>query len=98
MESSIDMEKVIKGLEHCANEADCRGCVYQEQMKGRSDECDCTGEALALLKEQEPVSPIDENYWIHTLGRCGHCKAPLPAIEGLRPKFCWMCGRAVKWE
>jgi len=49
----IDLEKVIKGLEHCANEADCRGCVYQEQMKGRSDECDCTGEALALLKEQE---------------------------------------------
>ena len=49
----VDREKVTKGLEHCAKEADCRGCVYQEQMKGRSDGCDCTGEALALLKEQE---------------------------------------------
>jgi len=49
----IDREKVIKGLEHCANEADCRGCVYQEQMKDRSDGCDCMREALALLKEQE---------------------------------------------
>jgi len=82
MESSIDREKVIKGLEHCANEADCRGCVYQEQMKGRSDECDCTGEALALLKEQESViealkSDLDET--LAVLGeyaeivRCADC-------------------------
>lgn len=49
----IDREKAIKGLEHCAKEADCRGCVYQEQMKGRSDGCDCMREALAMLKEQE---------------------------------------------
>ena len=80
---SIDREKVIKGLEHCAKEADCRGCVYQEQMKGRSDGCDCMREALALLKEQESViealkSDLDET--LAVLGeqpdivRCRDCK------------------------
>lgn len=58
-----------------------------------------------LLKEQEAVAPIYEegedflNYFMkHTMGRCGHCKAPLPALDGMRSKFCWMCGRQVKWE
>jgi predicted amidophosphoribosyltransferase len=55
-------------------------------------------DALNMLKEQEPMRPIYENYWKHTMGRCGHCKAPLPAIEGMQSKFCWMCGRAVKWD
>lgn len=58
-----------------------------------------------LLDKQEAVAPIYEegedflNYFMkHTMGRCGHCKAPLPALDGLRSKFCWMCGRQVKWE
>ena len=55
-------------------------------------------DALALLKEQEAVEPVKENYWPRTYGRCGNCKAPLPAIEGLQSKFCWMCGRRVKWD
>ena len=53
---------------------------------------------VSLLKAQKPVKPIDETCWDNTMGRCGHCKAPLPKLEGLKSKFCWMCGRAVKWE
>ncbi len=58
-----------------------------------------------LLEEQEAVAPFYEegedflNYFMkHTMGRCGHCKAPLPALDGMRSKFCWMCGRQVKWN
>ena len=59
-------------------------------------------DALALLREQEPVEPINAHVWAfapyRTFGRCGNCEAPLPALEGLRSKFCWMCGKAVKWD
>lgn len=55
-------------------------------------------DALALLREQEAVKPIGAHVWAHTFGRCGNCEAPLPALEGLRSKFCWMCGKPVKWD
>lgn len=55
-------------------------------------------DALTLLREQEAVKPISAHVWAHTFGRCGNCEAPLPALEGLRSKFCWMCGKAVKWD
>lgn len=54
--------------------------------------------AIEALKAQEPVPPELDNLWKHTYGRCGVCRAPLPSIEGLASKFCWMCGRAVKWN
>ena len=95
MERSIDREKVIKGLDHCAKEADCRGCIYQEQMKGRSDGCDCMREALAMLKDQEPVEPIppiDES----DLWKCGNCNHQL--FRCTHQRYCEMCGRSVKWE
>lgn len=50
----MDMEKVIKGLGYCANESKCAGtdCPYWE-----SNDCstEIMRDALALLKEQEPV-------------------------------------------
>lgn len=55
-------------------------------------------DTLALLPEQEAVKPISAHVWAHTFGRCGNCEAPLPALEGLRSKFCWMCGKAVRWN
>ena len=89
-----DMEKIIKGLEQTAARLQ-----YGSLDNVTLGECeDAVFDALDLLRKKEPVKPIDENYWKHTMGRCGHCKAPLPAIEGLRSKFCWMCGRAVKWD
>ena len=53
-------------------------------------------DALALLREQEPVKPkfdsLDGNVgrW-----RCGNCQASLGAV---RPPYCWHCGKAVKWN
>lgn len=82
-----DLEKAIRVLGRYANNV----FRYNGELVPATD-------VIALLEAQEPVKPIDENYWKHTMGRCGHCKAPLPAIEGLRSKFCWMCGRPVKWD
>lgn len=70
---------------------------YDEEHEGEP------GKARKLILdaptvEQESVKPFVGNYWKNSMGRCGHCKAPLPALEGLRSKFCWMCERAVKWE
>lgn len=92
LEDAVDMtdkEKVIKELQGLSGS--------KETMKLISD-------AIAMLKEQEAVEPFykGEDYMDYftkrTLGRCGHCKAPLPALDGMRSKFCWMCGRRVKWE
>jgi len=98
-----ELEKVIEGLKHCTHENilyaedGCNNCPYFTDVE---DDCvtQIQFDALQLLKEQEPVKPIDETYWNHTYGRCGHCRAPLPALEGLKSKFCWMCGKAVKWN
>lgn len=82
-----------------ASEETLRYCVEQD-LEDAGFEVD-----VSLLKEQEPVKPFYEegedflNYFMkHTMGRCGHCKAPLPALDGMRSKFCWMCGRQVKWD
>ena len=95
-----DKEKVANGLKCCMHdEDDDHGRLCEECPYDRGD-CrkDLYNDTLELLKKQEPVKPFLENYWKNTMGRCGHCKAPLPALEGLRSKFCWMCGRAVKWD
>ncbi len=49
-------------------------------------------DALALLKEQEPVEPI---YGLHGERHCGNCRNSL-WVSGQR--FCASCGRAVKWD
>ena len=94
-----DLEKVIEGLgntiEQLIREID--ESQYVERAKFQ-DMRDSVVDALELMKKQKPVKPIIECYWEHTYGRCGVCKAPLPAIEGLKSKFCWMCGQAIKWD
>lgn len=87
----VDREKVIKGLEHCANEADCRGCLYQEQMKGRSDGCDCVREALTLLKEHEAVEPKVSS----TEQRCGNCNKVIEMDGWIA---CPWCGKPIAWN
>ena len=91
-------ERVIKGLECCKipfTKCYNGGCPYfeNEGCKAR-----LKGDALALLKAQEPVEPKkrDVNYgnlkswaWI-----CGVCGADV--IWGRR--YCPDCGQAVKWE
>ena len=48
-----DREKVIKGLEHCQRIGSCGDCPYQEDLDPDAG-CGMHGDALALLREQEP--------------------------------------------
>ena len=91
-----DIEKVIKGLEEIS---DYFFSVYhhskdREEINKAKDRCDAVEDALALLKEQEPVRPkyIDgkRNHFI----MCGNCNTDL--MRGM--KYCSYCGRAVKWD
>ena len=98
-----DIEKVIEELTEIHDEAYDRWSRRPYVEDELLSLIKATSDALALLWEREPVGPepvvpINENYWKHTMGRCGHCEAPLPALEGLKSKFCWMCGRKVKWD
>ena len=108
-----DKEKVIYDIERCISHVQdaCIDCSkYSCEVEYGPIPCMevLLSDALALLKEQEAVktadkptdalSMIDEYRWKHTMGRCGNCKAHLPALDGLRSKFCWMCGKAVKWD
>lgn len=100
-----DREKVTTGLECCqySSKSHCDECPYAYEGLCNTNDCtaDLASDALELLKAVKPFYE-DENFLDyfskHTLGRCGHCKAPLPALEGMRSKFCWMCGRQVKWK
>lgn len=87
-----DVEKVIKGLEHCCLDDDgypsCDGCPY------RPCNVRCGGDlhadALALLKAQKPVEPT----WRRGLAFCSSCGRQF--CYGF--KYCPDCGRPVKWE
>lgn len=56
-------------------------------------------EAIALLKEQEAVNPLQQNSggWIRTIALwyCGACHAK---ISRRTSKYCPNCGRKVKWN
>lgn len=104
--NGVDREKVTTGLE-CCQKTHCDKCPYVYDGLCNTNDCtaDLASDVLDLLKEQDAVKPFYEegedflNYFMkHTMGRCGHCKAPLPALDGMRSKFCWMCGRQVKWD
>ena len=89
----MDREKVIKGLECCLKESDhlysnpCNGCPYDGQ------ECidRMKADALALLKEQEAVEPIEREGFYY----CGKCRY---AFTVNHQKYCSDCGTPVKWD
>lgn len=97
-----DREKVIKGLTHCTAWSglhECQpkvgdDCPYE-------DEADCQlslmRDALALLKEYEPVKPITESALVDVFKvySCGNCQT---VFHLWRQKYCAICGRAVKWD
>ena len=96
------MEKVIKGLECCANGNSCsEKCPYDE-LGDSFDDCvpQLARDALILLKEQEPRKPIynEQKYGDH-LPHCGNCEKALPNNGVyLKVNFCHYCGQAVKWD
>lgn len=94
----IDKDKVIKGLECCNVGTMCDECDYHI-----SQFClhELKADALALLKEQEPIEPIikqemdDVCSCIDAVAYCGKCGA---YIGRLKQNYCHECGQAVKWE
>lgn len=101
-----DREKVIRGLEHCKKFGACDGCPYNED-KDVDCGCDMFTDALALLREQEPVTPEHIRSMIRSFGsdgfrdecsvdsyKCGICHK---AIEDTH-SFCPHCGRRIKWD
>lgn len=97
-----EREKVIKGLECCIAEGsapECEDCPYALPEDGTCERLDgMFKDALALLKAQEPVSPVFERQFMSSieLYNCGSCGTSLGA-KGIA-KYCMKCGQAVKWE
>ena len=92
-----DREKVIKGLECCAEMSgdECRKCPYGDECLVPDFPCGMShlaADALALLREQEPVPPDTAGapWW-----RCGNCGGDIVTEQF---KFCPWCGKAVKWD
>ena len=102
-----DREKVIKGLECCTGNCGyMTDCPYSYDCHG----ADPNGvsrqlltDALALLKEQEAVKPIVEQYDLPlTLTSvrkkkkyyCGICKEEITGNN----VYCHKCGRKVQWN
>lgn len=104
-----DREKVIKALETCANrepgEYTCNKCPYEARVDDDGCEVNLALDALALLKEQEPVEPYAD-FCGHDVWRCGNCGAAIfyfhndasDEDEKEFSKFCTHCGKPVKWE
>lgn len=93
----IDREKVIEGLKRLLHS----GKMYDAHLV--IDTCEA---ALALLKAQEPIAPIqgadDQDEDIFCCGCCGAVVGEtflgLPGETEVRDNYCPNCGRAVKWE
>jgi hypothetical protein len=95
----VDREKVIKGLECCVNDlGECDFCPYDDGRGKLACGKNLYSDALALLKEQEPVEPtiggdadgLCGNWWY----QCGKCKEAIDYHD----RYCRNCGQAVKWE
>jgi len=103
----VDREKAIKGLNSCAkwmveNDDDaCGNCPYHHSHFSYDDN-DCYAalynDALALLKEQEPVKP--DSFMDGRVQRfaCKKCGKHLLYAEWGRDNYCSKCGKAVKWD
>lgn len=97
-----DLEKVIHGLECCAHIGNCLICPYlSDHDSPVTQRCDLSLmiDALALLKGQEPMIPIKVR--VNTLEefdgiyKCRSCGQYI-LLRG--QKYCYECGREVKWN
>ena len=102
----IDREKAIKWLEEIS---DYFYTVYRyskdrEEIDKAKDGCDAVEDAIALLKDQKPLSVVyQENPFtglpVAHCPRCGKCADQFHAGQyGEETHFCPYCGQAVKWE
>ena len=90
-------DKVIKGLECCLlpHDPDCDLCPYDSiDLRCRAQLRD---DVMALLETQEPVEPTLDIRHGKSMWRCGSCSTALQPNQ-MHAKFCFNCGRAVKWK
>ncbi len=103
-----DREKVIKAFEFCLMPPSKKeieydicsheDCPYYREYNGGKCISALASDALALLKAQEPVEPVHEDERDISPLRCGNCGAFVLITNGYKAKYCFECGRAVKWE
>lgn len=99
-----DREKVIKGLEECMT-ASCRGYRPRLLCPYNDEEWDIMRDALALLKEQEPVAPVMVPHSRGIAYNCGACGTEIAVIRDTvsadwqknSVRYCRMCGGRIKW-
>lgn len=97
MERSIDIEKVIKGLQierECVSRNCNRDCGRCDLVQDRDWLLSVYDDALELLKEQEAVPVIQREIMHMLFWCCGSCGVPITDGD----KFCRMCGKEVKWN
>lgn len=104
-----DREKVINGLTACVDDM-CDDCPYYDEevpdcdYYGRCNRIDMNRDALALLREPEPVKPTAKDEAIrieYNCGKCGYLVGFVSTIHDdmqYRATFCPECGRKVKWD
>ena len=92
-----DREKVIKGLETAL--AVSNVVVGTDYVVVKIGE---VKKVLELLKEQEPVKPIDDGDDSYVCDNCGETvgweELDVFGIDPVKYKFCPGCGRRVKWD
>ena len=105
-----DREKVIKGLECCTDGfMMCKRerCPYYGKAPIDSTcRIELEKDALALLKEQEPIKPtVSVDTWI--CSKCGHTLESQELIDDKENpqvliheqyEYCPCCGRKVNWD
>ena len=89
-----DREKVIKGLEDIVEYFGIMAIFEQGCNEPKQD----VENAIALLKEQNAVEPINS----YGTFRCGNCKNIVGHDDGhgcgYQNNFCCYCGKKVSWN
>ena len=67
-------------------------------MAGYHDDAQCVRDALAMLREQEPVEPKKADAWPRMITICGACGSQIPTPGGWRYNYCPTCGKEIKWN
>ena len=95
------LERVIGGLKYLHDRETWKEgpLVWDDKAEERRK---ITGDAIAALKEREPVKPdVDVDVW--KCGNCGHELEDQKLIGGNilfheQYAYCPNCGRPVKWD
>ena len=105
----VDRKEMIEVLEHCKSDINaCKGCprayykdwrvACEDYLHGRANSIPVAviQDVIDMLKEQEPMMV---RLTASTI-RCPKCGKQITSRGAIHReiKFCWKCGRAVKWD